>query len=469
MIANRPILLAFAISCSFLTAAPEYRFSLDGEPGDLLVLPVLGDRKGEPVPGDLVFVSQIPLVLREPGHYRFRTAGAEGERVLCKVDDGPEHCVGVRVEATFGRESKLLDALSTMPGEEKKHLMGISLEESPENWKSALSGIDWTRTALQADFDAGILAKDLRLPRTLRYLSLQIENRRAVDLSLLRKLTDLRYLDLDVSGIPLDLAILSGAKKLRNLNLYGRGLENTAALSSLTGMQFLKLRRCEALPDIEFAGKMAGLRVFKIDQTEVRDLTPLNGLRNLRLVSANHSKVGTLPDGATLPALRDCRLLSTPVADNAEALAAFSAAAPNCTLKANWSKTLQAAVSGSSRLRVRSGGTCHRDLESEKTLIDLKDADLIETLIAAIQIDPAQSGGHCMCCGHPCFEFYKGDKLIATIGFHHGRSLRWPDGWPGDAVVLPESADFLCDFLADHGHRGPKEAREQENTRKQDT
>jgi hypothetical protein len=64
-----------------------------------------------------------------------------------------------------------------------------------------------------------------------------------------------------------------------------------------------------------------------------------------------------------------------------------------------------------------------------------------------------------MCCGTPSFEFFKGEELVATLGFHHGQSMRWPGVWPADGALTSTSADYLVTWLAEHGIREPLEER----------
>lgn len=116
-------------------------------------------------------------------------------------------------------------------------------------------------------------------------------------------------------------------------------------------------------------------------------------------------------------------------------------------------RLLRRGLEGVTKLRVRSGGTCHRDESTEKTLFEIEDAAEIEQVISNIQMEKGEEGGHCMCCGEPSFEFYKGEKLIGTLGFHHGRTLRWPSGWPSDGAINEESAEFFCVFLDKHGDK----------------
>jgi hypothetical protein len=136
------------------------------------------------------------------------------------------------------------------------------------------------------------------------------------------------------------------------------------------------------------------------------------------------------------------------------------------TARAGWETSLRRAVQGCDRIRVRSGGTCHRDVESEKTLVDSRDRSVIRALVVAIEIDDARSGGGCMCCGEPTFEFYRGEKLLAMVGFHHGQALRWDGGeWEGDGALTPESAERICRWLAARGVKGPLEELEEARAR----
>ena len=129
----------------------------------------------------------------------------------------------------------------------------------------------------------------------------------------------------------------------------------------------------------------------------------------------------------------------------------------------SWTKALHNELKEATRLQIRSGGTCHRQAETEKTLLDLQDPEKVAIVTQGIQIAQSESGFHCMCCGNPTLEFYRGDTLIASLGFHHARSLRWPDGkWEGDGLLTEESSIFLIKWMADNGLSGPKDEREED-------
>jgi hypothetical protein len=114
-------------------------------------------------------------------------------------------------------------------------------------------------------------------------------------------------------------------------------------------------------------------------------------------------------------------------------------------------QSLVDALKNVDRIRVRTGGTCHRNIDAEETLFEETDRAVIEDIVHAIRIDPSDLISHCMCCGNPSFEFYRDSKLIVTVGYHHGKSLRWREGWRGDGMLIQSSADFLNAWLASHG------------------
>ena len=116
---------------------------------------------------------------------------------------------------------------------------------------------------------------------------------------------------------------------------------------------------------------------------------------------------------------------------------------------------LKSAIKDADRIRVRSGGTCHRVVAEEQTLFEVVDAAEIVRIRDLIAIDDEASGFHCQCCGDPTIEFYTGAALVASVGFHHGISLRWPGGWETDSALKPESAEGLCEWLLANGVKEP--------------
>jgi len=113
-------------------------------------------------------------------------------------------------------------------------------------------------------------------------------------------------------------------------------------------------------------------------------------------------------------------------------------------------------------MRVRTGGTCHRQLADEIELFRTSDRGEIGALLNLIAIDVSENRGACMCCGKPTIEFYKGGKLYLTLGIQHGKALRWLDGpWDGDGTLTSESARKFGEWLEKRGVNGPEADRKE--------
>jgi hypothetical protein len=125
-----------------------------------------------------------------------------------------------------------------------------------------------------------------------------------------------------------------------------------------------------------------------------------------------------------------------------------SAAVAGPSAGERWETPLKKTLIEADRIRIRTGGTCHRQVALERTLLEVTDARKVREVIRMIRIDEMHSGPQCECCGSPSIEFYHGQKLILTLGCHHGRSLRWSGGWPGDARLTSESIAQLSACLA---------------------
>lgn len=124
------------------------------------------------------------------------------------------------------------------------------------------------------------------------------------------------------------------------------------------------------------------------------------------------------------------------------------------------SNQLRASLASADTLRVRTGGTCHRDTGKEVELFKTTSRSEIQELLDLIRVDESESGLHCMCCGDPTLEFYIGEKLIGTVGVHHGTSLRWIEGtWDGDGMLTRKSAKALTAWLAAKGIDEPNRDR----------
>jgi len=232
-------------------------------------------------------------------------------------------------------------------------------------------------------------------------------------------------------------------------------LRKPGALATHSALQVLDLKYCDGASDLSFVRSLSALEELDVSRTKMADLSPLSGLPRLRTIAANLSPVRRLPTALTN--LQELAILSSKVRE--ADVKAFQDAHPQCHVKHGWADALLAALGSADRLQVRSGGTCHRNEAQEQTLFETADPAQIRSLRASIEVVDERSGFHCMCCGDPSLEFYRGDKLVATHGFHHGRGLRWIEGWPGDAALASKSAPALVDWLAARNVRGPSEQR----------
>lgn len=108
------------------------------------------------------------------------------------------------------------------------------------------------------------------------------------------------------------------------------------------------------------------------------------------------------------------------------------------------------------RIRIIAGGTYKGKALGKTVLLDTDDADAIASFRDSLRIveDPG-TFGHCRCYGDPAIELYKKRKKVATIGYHHGRSIRW-EVWKHDAIL--KDGEQLVTWMAERGVTGPKKA-----------
>ena len=460
----RLVLLTLVLGSGLLSGA-SYRFSLGGREFDPHILPVLGSRKGDYKPGDIGRVGKFPFILRSPGHYQFHIGGDDDSRLFCRIDEGPSHCVGVHV--TESRDptddiSSVVNPLAEMAPRERSRLWGIRVDVEPLAWDCILqsTGLDWNKTALRMDYAYNGKEKRVlpALPPNLRYLSLHCEGVTGLhQLHSLRKSKSLHFLDLHLYDQTVDLNSLGNNPGLVNLSISGGSLLNPNALSALSALRFLKLRRVDNLDSVAFVTSMPQLRVFKIDSTTVTDLRPLSSCPQLRLLSASNTPVEHLPDGTRLPNLKDVRILDTPTMARGKTAETLRRSVPGCTVHTTWEGALQSKLAGSDLLRVRSSGQGQGEDVKGPALLEIRNTDKIENLLRHITINRERSGYLRMCTSEFHLDFYRNGKLIASLGFHQGQCLRWQGGlWNGDAEISIPSARILCNLMATEGHHGPQ-------------
>ncbi len=121
-------------------------------------------------------------------------------------------------------------------------------------------------------------------------------------------------------------------------------------------------------------------------------------------------------------------------------------------------------ITESSRLVVRSGGNCHRDLEREHVLFETEDITAIKRFGEQISLGfLSMIGGHCMCCGDMTFDLYQDQEIHYSFSLHHGRSIRIKGSSFGDKELSSSSRRRLKDWLAQMGvTKALKELQEQD-------
>jgi hypothetical protein len=460
------VFIAFAAGgiCPTAPAAQcdgAYDFTLDGKPFTPMIISMNGD-PAHPQPGDLLCVDRLLLTLGPERACHFVTTSQEDGRVWLQLANGEKRIVGASVTSSFPDNERVInDPLAKLSPAEIRGLWGIYLDEWPAGIADKLKDLDLVRACLTlSDHTADPQQGRLRaLPADIQYLCIAERSNMGIrDYEALRELSKLRFLVVEaMSAKAFDAHLIARNRSLRYLVLRTHSILRAESLAGLEQMRWLDLAFIPDLTTVAFAEKMPELRTLNVSRTAVRDLSPLAAAMKLEEVSASMTSVEKLP-ARPLPALRTLDVFSTKLSD--DAVARFIGLNPKCVTRFRWDEAFRQAVAGATRLRVRSGGTCHRDLSREKTLWELADAAKIRELAALIHIDEAQSGFECMCCGEPSFEFYQGDHLIATLGFHHGRSLRWLGEWPGDGMLTPETRDKLPKWFAEHGFDALQKARE---------
>lgn len=399
---------------------------------------------------DVVVIERIPMVVPAGRALEFTT---QDERVLL---DGA--VAAVRVKWTYEGDTRVvINPLEKMSDDQIRGLRGLWLAHWDEKIEANVKLLDPSRTCVTVTNDCVDDRKALvQLPKTLEHLAIEEWSNPGIqDFATLSSLTSLKSLVIHSLGETVDLELLKPCTKLRSLDLTGNDLVHLADLMELKDLRELRLGWSKGVTSIAFVKELKELRLLDVRRTRVADLSPLDGLEKIEWIDASSTAASRLPAG-TLPRLQRLNLMSSKLSD--EDVAAFAKLHPKAQILHRWDQVLQDALAGVDRIRVRSGGTCHGD-DNEKTLFEEKDAEKIKVVLSRFAVDEKKSNFACGCCGEPTFEFYRGAVLVASVGMHHGRSVRWPGGWPADGLLTDASAEFLCDWLAEHGVEGPRKER----------
>lgn len=469
-------------------ATPGYHFELDGAVIHPAIT-LLAD--GPPREGELIHLQGATMVLGPPGHYRYFSDPDHPGDLELTMDGGPRHLVALRVTGAIAR-----------PGAALRNLRGLSLKAWSPEIAATVARLDGTQ--LYLDYDAHtrrdpkleriVPASRLRdrhelpalvtteLPANLRYLSITTDEGSNLlfdetppdprTFAGLARFKQLRYLRLDADSspsTPVDAGTLAALSTLERLDLEGfTELHHPERLGALVNLRALGLNSF-SIDDIGFVASLRELRALELPYNKITDIGAIARLPQLRSLDLRNTRVTSLAPLAGHPTLERIHADATPITalpatppphlselslmltrlTHAE-VEQFAALAPAARIRHDWDQALADVASCATRLNVRTGGTCHRHAEYERTLFQIEDTNEVRDLLPLLRIDEAASGGYCMCCGGLTLEFYREQTLLAALGMHHGKALRW-SGWPGDGALADRTS--LCAWLTRHGVR----------------
>lgn len=111
---------------------------------------------------------------------------------------------------------------------------------------------------------------------------------------------------------------------------------------------------------------------------------------------------------------------------------------------------------GVTKVVIKDNGVIDDKAISEKVLLTISKEDKLKEFSSLLEIDDNNTGFYCLCLGTYAIELFTGNQIKATIGFHHGVSIRYYK-WNGDAAL--SKSDNLLTFLAEQGLTKPLDDR----------
>ena len=114
---------------------------------------------------------------------------------------------------------------------------------------------------------------------------------------------------------------------------------------------------------------------------------------------------------------------------------------------------------GVDKILIKNNGVYEDNAMSDEVLLTISQVENIQIFSQLLEIDEKNIGFYCLCLGTYAIELHAGRQIIATIGFHHGVSIRYHK-WNGDAGLA--KIDDLLTFLAELGFTKPLQFRIEE-------
>lgn len=324
-------------------------------------------------------------------------------------------------------------------GRDLSSLRGFSVE----GWDSDVERlIKALPEASCASIESAPLTLEVRkLPAGLECLELDFEGSEKLLTLDLSRFTKLTWLSVS-AGEHARLKALP--KALTNVTLRRLKLD-VVSLTRLEGLVSLTLDDVNVR---ELSGRLGALQTLWFTGREDTEFKAFEAPRLAKLTIRGAAR-GALD--ITAPTLAEAVLLDTGF--SADSLVAFSERHPRTVVVTDWSAFFRHHLRNTDRVRVRSGGGCHRQRGEEKTIHEFTSAKEMQELLAATVIGTERRSSFCMCCGGPSMEFFSDGVLIDSISFQHGAKIRWSE-WFGD---LPLANDSLVRFLSSHGVKEPLE------------
>ncbi len=474
------LLVCFALGGS--ACAQDWSFTLDGEK----IAPRLYSLQGTPeVPhaGDVVYVGGYLLVLDGPGPFEFFTdkKSPEGKGLYRGSKGGARDLVAIQVDwEVSGSDRRFVDGSKGLSASELLTIRGIKIGwDGKSAWfAKLLRQLDLSKVCIELSNSDCVKTGDHyttyinrtktpAFPKGLRYLWFA-EGFGSYES--LAKTPELRFYYGGLADTKWEL--LAGKPRLRYLDLSYCDLdesepsgEETEARPIIADLRALILRRAHTGMDPEPDEDLSGLPRWlmnSLGRLRVLDLSQSEGLA--RLVALHYPNLTHLDISGTsgyhlparqIPNLKKLNVMSAGF--TATEIADIQRLHPKCLIVSDWAKVLRAAIPAPTRMRVRRSGSFSLDRTERKALLDLRDPKEVLEFLSLIEIDGRRSGGHCMCGGDPTLEFFQGKRLVAALGMHHARSLRWADGqWIGDAQLTANSRKRALAWLDRHGVSGPR-------------
>jgi hypothetical protein len=101
---------------------------------------------------------------------------------------------------------------------------------------------------------------------------------------------------------------------------------------------------------------------------------------------------------------------------------------------------------------IKSSGVYDNKALSNEVLLTLTGCENINNLVHYLQVEQPSEVNYCMCLGSHAIELYTNGLLKATIGLHHGTSIRYEE-WKGDADLIDSNG--LLTWLSSVGCSEP--------------